>query len=317
MKKYINHILIIFLCIICGNINSQNLSPAAKNYIDEVITLLQSNSINKNKINWEDFRNDIYIHAKNSKTLEDTYPSISYAISKLGDHHSYFIAIIDTQDPSDLKLPPILQDEIVPENIGYIRIGFCMGDSEQNKNYINAVSEKIIKQDKSNIKGWIVDLRGNFGGNMAPMLLAIGPILGEGIVGYSYYPEGSYYTWNYKDGKLFDENGIWDTSTKNVQLKSENPYVAILTDNLTASSGEAVVIAFKERDKTKSFGSPTFGVSTGNRSHTLSDGSRINLTELVFADRKKRKYGNSVYPDVACDEKETLEKAIIWLLNQQ
>jgi len=39
--------------------------------------------------------------------------------------------------------------------------------------------------------------------------------------------------------------------------------------------------------KTKSFDTPTFGVSTSNRVYTLSDGSRINLTESVFAGRNK------------------------------
>jgi carboxyl-terminal processing protease len=316
MKKYLLYMLIVNIYTSCENRNSQNLSPIAKNYIDEVIALLQNNSINKNKMNWEEFKNDIYRHAKNAKTIENTYQSISYAISKLDDRHSYFVAKIDSQDTSDLKPLPFLQDEIVPENIGYIRIGFCMGDKEQTNNYINSVTEKIIKQDKTNKKGWIVDLRGNFGGNMWPMLVAIGPILGEGILGYSFYPDSSFYTWNYKDGKIYDENGVWGQSTNTYHLKSYTPYVAILTDNVTASSGEAVAIAFKGRDKTKSFGIQTFGVSTGNRLHTLSDGSRINLTECVFADRNKTKYGSSVNPDVKCDEKETLAKAVSWISNQ-
>ncbi|MBP6302467.1 MAG: S41 family peptidase [Bacteroidia bacterium] len=313
MKQYVFYILIVIFTS-CRNGDSHHISPVAKSYIDEVITLLQNNSINKNKINWEDFRNDVYRHAKGSRTIDQTYTSITYAIDKLEDHHSYFAANIVSQDTSDLKPLPILQDEIVPENIGYIRIGFCMGDEQQKNNYINSIVDKIAKQDKIRLKGWIVDLRGNFGGDMVPMLVAIGPILGEGILGYFFYPDSSFYTWNYKNGYLYDENGIWwEQSTNSYHLKSPNPYVAILTDNVTASSGEAVAIAFKGRNKTKSFGIPTFGVSTSNRSYTLSDGSRINLTVSVFADRNKIRYGSSVYPDVVCEEKETLVKAINWI----
>jgi carboxyl-terminal processing protease len=313
MKQNVFYILIVIFTS-CSNGDSRHISPVAKNYIDEVITLLQNNSINKNKINWEDFRNDVYRHAKGSRTIDQTYTSITYAIDKLEDHHSYFAANIVSQDTSDLKPLPILQDENVPENIGYIRIGFCMGDEQQKNNYINSIVDKIAKQDKIRLKGWIVDLRGNFGGDMVPMLVAIGPILGEGILGYFFYPDSSFYTWNYKNGYLYDENGIWwEQSTNSYHLKSPNPYVAILTDNVTASSGEAVAIAFKGRNKTKSFGIPTFGVSTSNRSYTLSDGSRINLTVSVFADRNKIRYGSSVYPDVVCEEKETLVKAINWI----
>ncbi len=312
MKQSVFYILTVILFTNCAN--SQNLSPISKGYIDEVIAVLQNNSINKNKINWEDFRNDVYRHAIGSKTIENTYPSITYAIGKLGDKHSYFAANIVSQDTSDLNPPPILLDEIVPENIGYIRIGFCMGDDQYKKNYINSVINKITKQDKQNLKGWIVDLRGNFGGDMVPMLVAISPILGDGVIGYSFYPDSSFNTWNNKNGYLYDETGIWwEQSTNTYHLKSPNPYVAILTDNITASSGEAVTIAFKGRSKTKSFGLPTFGVSTSNRVYTLSDGSRINLTVSVFADRNKTKYGNSVYPDVKCDEDKILEESINWI----
>lgn len=317
MKKYIYYILIACIYTSCGNIQAQNLSPIAKNYIDEVVNLLQKKSVNRKNINWKVFRNDIYCHAKGSVTIENTYPSISYAITKLDDHHSYFAPNIVVEDTNDLKPLPILKDEKVPENIGYIRVGFCMGNEKQTNNFINTITEKISKQDNSNLKGWIVDLRGNFGGNMWPMLVAIGPILGDGIIGYSFYPDGSFYSWNYSDGKIYSENGIVGQSNTTYHLLSPNPYVAILTDNVTASSGEAVTIAFKGRKKTKSFGIETFGVSTGNNSYTLSDGSRINLTECVFADRTKKKYGKSVYPDVICQENKTLAEAINWISNQQ
>ena len=316
MKKYVFYICSVSLFISCRYTDFQHPSPIAKSYIDEVITLLQNNSINKNQINWGNFRNDVYRHGRGSKTIVDTYPSITYAITRLGDNHSSFVANNLTPDTNDLKPLPILQDEIVPENIGYIRIGFCLGNEQQSYDYINSASKKILKQDNGNIKGWIVDLRGNFGGNMWPMLAAIGPILGEGILGYFVFPDNSFYPWSHKNGKVYDENGVWAQSTNTYHLKSPDPYVAILTDNFTASSGEAVAIAFKGRDKTKFFGSQTFEVSTSNRSHTLSDSSRIILTESVLADRNKTKYGSCVYPDVKCQEKETLGKAINWITSR-
>lgn len=316
MYKYILCFLIVLSFADCNDNTSRNISPIAKNYIDEVISILKNNSINKDKINWKDFTNDIYKKADGSITIENTYPSISYAIEKLNDKHSYFAANIKSTDSSELKPLPVLLDEIVPVNIGYIRLGYCMGSEIQMQSYIDTVFYKIMKQDNKNLKGWIVDLRGNFGGNMWKMLAAIGPILGEGVVGYFFYPNNSFYTWNYKDGKVYDENGIWG-SNKPYYLKSQSPYVAVLTDNVTASSGEAVAIAFKGRKKTKSFGKPTFGVSTSNRSYTLSDGSRINLTECLFADRNKIKYGKSVSPDLNCEENKTLQEAINWIQDQE
>ena len=46
------------------------------------------------------------------------------------------------------------------------------------------IQDQIKIMDHPYNIGWIVDLRGNGGGNMWPMLAGIGPILGEGIAGY-------------------------------------------------------------------------------------------------------------------------------------
>lgn len=304
--KFTTQLLLIICTFSCGVKQSNAISPVAKEYIEEVISLLEDKSINRNQIDWKAFREDIYLHANNAQKVEDTYPSIYLAVSKLQDGHSYF-APKNFHDEEDLKPLPVLSDEVVPPKIGYIRIPFCMGDDSDKAKYINEITTKIIAQDNTNLKGWIVDLRGNFGGDMSPMLLAVRPILGEGVLGHFYYPDNTYHVWNYEESEHLNS----------YRLKVENPYVAVLTDSLTASSGEAVTIAFKGRAKSKSFGSGTYGVSTGNKSHTLSDGSRINLTENTFADRNKVKYGKSVVPDIVCRENLTLQTALNWIGSQQ
>ena len=39
---------------------------------------------------------------------------------------------------------------------------------------------------------WIVDLRGNYGGNIWPMIAGVGPVLGEGIIGWIVYNDSEY-----------------------------------------------------------------------------------------------------------------------------
>src|SRR5437899_12878929 len=50
-------------------------------------------------------------------------------------------------------------------------------------------------------------------------------------------------------------------------------YRAVLTDESTASVGEAVAVAFIGRSNTRSFGQPTAGVPTGNVVYHLADGA--------------------------------------------
>ena len=49
--------------------------------------------------------------------------------------------------------------------------------------YAKTLQDSIRARDRVGLIGWIVDLRGNSGGNMWPMLAGVGPVLGEGVAG--------------------------------------------------------------------------------------------------------------------------------------
>ncbi len=52
------------------------------------------------------------------------------------------------------------------------------------KKFASLLQREIKELDQNEIDNWIIDLRGNTGGNMYPMYLGLSPILGEGIGGY-------------------------------------------------------------------------------------------------------------------------------------
>lgn len=309
---------LLFLFIVfssCKTTSTENsISPEATAYIDEVVTILKINSINHNKIDWIAFKAKVLAKAENAKTVEDTYPAIHLAIQLLGDGHSYFAPAVG-DNTEENGAPPMLTDEIVPNDIGYLRVRYCMGNNDQKQIYVNDLLKAIRQRDKDNLKGWIVDLRGNFGGDMLPMLLGTGPLLGDGILGYTAYPDGQMHSWNYNEGKFYYDD-IEDSDIKAKEyyrLKMPNPFVAVLTDTLTASSGEALTVAFKGREKTKSFGHKTYGVSRSNEKFVLSDGSNMLITVAVFADRNKKRYGHSIEPDKVVAPEKALHEAIKWL----
>lgn len=309
---------LLFLFIVfssCKTTSTENsISLEATAYIDEVVTILKANSINHNKIDWIAFKAKVLTKAENAKTVEDTYPAIHLAIQLLGDGHSYF-APVAGDNIEENGAPPTLEDEMVPNDIGYLRVRYCMGNNDQKQIYVDDLLKFIRQRDKGNLKGWIVDLRGNFGGDMLPMLLGTGPILGDGILGYTAYPDGQMHSWNYNEGKFYYDD-IEDSDIKAKEyyrLKMPNPFVAVLTDTLTASSGEALTVAFKGREKTKSFGHKTYGVSTSNQKFVLSDGSNMLITVAVFADRNKKRYGHSIEPDKVVASEKALHEAIKWL----
>ena len=304
---------ILSILVFAGCKSQHAIPKEASEYLTETLALLEENSVNQHQIDWKAFKIDVFERAKHVKDIKDTYPVISYAVSQLHDNHSYFKPITEAETTAENAPLPVLTDEITPADIGYIRIPFCIGTADDCHDYISTIRTKIALQSKKKLKGWIVDLRGNFGGNMWPMLLSLEPLIGNGTLGYFVDANESSEAWKMIEGKAYiADQLVMETKIVSKQDLS-NQFLAVLTDNQTASSGEAVAVAFKLRENSKSFGQPTFGVSTGCVSHELSDGSIINLAESTFADRGKTKFGKSIIPDFQVEENETLKAGIEWI----
>lgn len=295
-----------------------NGSPAAANYLNEIVGLMQANSINRNQINWTDFRAQVFARVQGAQTIADTYPAISLALGLLNDQHSFYTTAegMGIGNPSSRRCAAAsVSRPALPGDIGYVRVtAFSGTDAAAVRTFADSVQDQIRLADRSNLAGWIVDLRGNGGGNMWPMLAGVGPVLGDGIAGYFIPPSGFPSPWAYANGASTN-NGFAQAMVSSVYvLARTSPRVAVLTDNLVASSGEAVAISFRARPNARSFGTATCGLSTANQSYRLSDGAMLYLTTAVMADRTRLSYGDSITPDeVMQGDAAVVERAIEWL----
>ncbi len=183
--------------------------------------------------------------------------------------------------------------------------------------------QAIIRDQDSGLRcGWIVDLRGNTGGNMWPMLLGAAPLL-RATPGAE-EDVGSFAT--------VDGPSRWQLTTTSVRLggrvridlggpgyllKHPGAPAAVLIGPRTASSGEATVLAFRGRPQTRSFGQPTSGLSTANVMRPLVDGSALLLTTSVMQDRNGQGDGLKIEPDQRVEgDAATVAAAQAWLLAQ-
>ena len=276
-------------------------SPArARDYIEEVVGLMQTHSVRRLEIDWEAFRDSVFSTAAEARTIEETYPAIRVALKLLGDGHTSFRAVtgdvIFERTRACVAFVPRALPEL-PAGIGYVRIPGFGGTPDEATGFAQAIQEAIRLQDREDMGGWIVDLRGNPGGNMWPMIAGVGPILGEGTAGYFIHPDGTERIWGYRAGIAQLDDAAAQNVSEPYRLKRESPRVAVLTDGRVASSGEAVAIAFKKRPETRFFGSATCGLSTANQGFAMSDGAALVLTVALMADRTGQTYGNQVLPD--------------------
>ena len=281
-------------------------SAAAVSYMSAALDIMQAHSIRRYEIDWESFRSDAMRWMGEAQTTSDTYSALRKAIVALGDHHSFLIT------PSNVSAQGVpfgtgitaIDARVLPPGIGYIYIPGFDGQGSEATTFADALQEAVENLDSSDPCGWVVDLRRDVGGNMWPMIAGIGPVLGEGNLGSFVDPDSLRSIWYYADGEagMRFPNGH-ETVTAAVSgtpyslAASEPPPVAVLYGPYTASSGEAVAIAFRGRPLARSFGQPTSGLSTANANYPLSDGALLVLTVATDVDRTGQIYGAELQPD--------------------
>ena len=311
---------------------TSTLSPQAALYLDAAVRIMESFSIKKNEIDWAEFRATTFEQAEaiSAQTTEDTYPMIVDALERIGDNHSFFQPASTPQQlvgqfGQALRDGPNTADpmsELIEAGVGYIDVPAFSGGGTEGNALALSYHQLIESVDTADaVCRWVVDLRGNTGGNMWPMVAGIGPILGADTIGMFVDPDSIVQTWFYAaDGTSGLDEGIIAAADPAYALSSQ-PNVAVLHDSMTASSGEAVAIAFRGRPASRSFGTETWGVSTANQGFSLSDGAVIFLTVSTMADREGTLYGQRVVPDELVFGAKTgdratdaaLDAAVTWL----
>jgi carboxyl-terminal processing protease len=324
--------------VACGGQDLARSSPA--DYLNKALNIIQSRALKSGHVDWKLVRAKSLELAAGAKSTSDTYPAINYALAQLGDNHSFLVGQNGNAtrrfEPSGAQ--PIIQERVESNDILQLddkRFGFIVisglgaaSETAAAKRYAESLQKTIDRIAKQKPSGWIVDLRGNTGGNMWPMIVGVGPLLGSGTLGFFQYSKLSV-PWYYERGQAGFENVLGKHANfkigESIADCAENVSVAILIDGATGSSGEAVSISFKGRPNTRFFGQHTFGLSTANEDMKLGDGAVIFLTTSVEADRNHVLYASGVAPDVSVEQGDTplgsakdpcIKAALGWLKTQ-
>jgi len=306
------------LCLTAALEAADAISPAAKAYLDTAMQVMQEHFLHRDKIDWEQLKRETLAQAAGAQTAVETYPAIRFALGKLGDHHSFLeltpalmseaskhgIATwappaAPPRDPTKPAMPSPFRSRRAAEGamvvgaakpIAQVVIPLFSGpDLDGFATKIQGVIADLAAKKPC---GWIVDLRGNGGGNIWPMMAGVGPILGEGPLGGHWYYE------NGRSGDRADKDDPYYAKSNGPPVKlSGTPPVAVLIDRDTASSGEGIAIAFRGRPGTRFFGESTAGLATSTFPYELSDGAKMYLVIGAMVDRSGSEYPLGVAPD--------------------
>jgi len=310
---------------------------AARSYVDGAIDLMRDSSYYSSRVDWTAVRAAAHAEAAGSTTYAATYPAILTALAALGDRHSSLQppAPGASADRAGVTAHPAdsLDGELLGGRYGYVRVPTFAPTSRSYQlasAFADTLQGLVRAVDGGAPCGWVVDLRHSLGDSVWPMLTGIGPILGAGSsLGSFLDAKGTILTWWYDAGAsgLTNEFGVsgeaMKVSSAPYALRAQNPPVAVLTDSLTAAGEEGLVVAFRGRPSTRTFGAATYGVPTATTSIRLIDGATLTLTRWLYRDRNGRPYDAPIAPDepvaqsgAPATDDATVTAATAWLATQ-
>jgi len=234
-------------------------------------------------------------------TMEQAYDVCREALKVAGGKHS-FISTVERQQASaaeDQKTEPSVT--VIDDGIVLITLPHFSGQTrEDNQRYAWAVLDAL--PEASDIKGVVIDLRGNTGGNMYPMIAAV----------HRFLPDDTILRFK---SRQFSTPVTKDFILSNVDIHEQLLIpcaIALLTDEWTASSGEATLLCFRGLDNVRTFGAPTAGYASANTPYRMPDGSQLVLTTSCDMARTGEIFcDDPIAPDVPSDH--PLEDALTWL----
>ncbi|MDI9275207.1 S41 family peptidase [Stenotrophomonas sp. PFBMAA-4] len=307
-------------------------SPEA---LEQMLHLLETQALYRDRVDWNDVRARLAAagddRAQQRRVLDE-------AATRSSRGHGRWISPSQQRERSGRAQrlnagqgAALAESPAVDARIGVLKVGPFVEDlqrSEQERHdarkaYALALQQRIVDLDDGTRCAWVVDAGSNGGGNMWPMLLGLLPLLrgtpdAQGALIGAFRSADGLQWWRQGEGEV-RQDGTQGLRSRQAayRLRAGSAPVAVLIGARTASSGEAVALAFRGQAGSRSFGQPSAGFSTGNRPVTLVDGTTLLLTHNVMADRNGQGDGAKLQPDeTTATGPATLAAAQAWLLAQ-
>ena len=287
MKK-ISIILAALLIVSCGDANRQ--------YVRKAIRIMDKQGLFAEGPDWDSAKAEAL--SATPESMEEAQEVVRTAAKVAGGKHSFLqlAGSVVADATSEWPSPEVTFSE---GGIPVVSLPHFSGNHEEGVKYASAVLSAIPED----ISGVVIDLRGNTGGNMYPMIAAVHRFLpnDDQTLRFRTRSKTQWIPLSY----AVQSAGVLQ------QSRIECP-VAILTDSLTASSGEATLICFRGLDYVRVFGGPTAGYASANQPFPLPGGDLLVLTTGCDVARTGEVFcDDPIDPDVLTET--PLEDALAWI----
>ncbi|WP_271985513.1 S41 family peptidase [Pseudoclavibacter terrae] len=291
-------------------------SPAA--LVEEAAQVLEEHGLYSGG-DWSAERDVLLAAGASATTLEEAHDLIAAAAFDAGGRHARFLPADEreaayTEAPS---APPTV--EATQGRTVTITVSAIGHEGPLAEEYARTGVEGLSALADANTCGFVVDLRGNWGGNAFPMLGAVSPLFDTSEVAGFVDRDGE------RDAITVSTESA--TSTDGYELRFDSDAdidadafgvkpIAVLQDFYTASAAEMVLAGFSGQGNVRTFGEKSNGLATGVEGFLLSDGSEILLTTSRFTDRTGAVMPEPIQPDISALTGDASATAHDWLAEQ-
>ncbi|WP_164546422.1 S41 family peptidase [Corynebacterium hylobatis] len=280
------------------------LPPTPERYAAVVLDTVQQRGVYAASPEFERARAAAEQAAGQAEDIDEIHDELNAALIAAGGKHSRLLSPEEMSDylATSAEQPTVtVQDRIAVATVPAHRLE---DDSQVYAETLAYGLEEAIGQGACVV---VVDLRGNTGGDMGPMLGGLSGLLPDG-------PAMSFVDRHSEQPVVIEGNSVrGGGSMVGIEgVDKHNLPVAVLVDEMTGSSGEMTMLAFRGLDNARSFGVPTAGYTTGNMVVTMPDQAQMMLTVVQVKDRTGEIFNDTpIDPDEVTDD--AMDEARNWL----
>lgn len=282
--------------------------PSPTAYVEDALATMDARGYFTSDPEWPGTRKAALEQAKDAPDLAATHSALKAALKVAGGKHSGFFAPGESlaKEQPERDLPTVTTSgkvtTIALPKVTVDDPAFLATYAQQTADAIAAAAPQTC--------GWILDLRHNHGGNMWPMAAAVSALLPDGP-GMGFVDRtGNRSVTAIKGREVLLGGNVQSKAA--IKGKLDQP-VAVLQDEETGSSAEAMALMFRPGERFRSFGTATAGYASANESVQLYDGASMLLTTAIDIDRSGQPYPDTIPPDEATAADQAPAAAAAWL----
>lgn len=284
------------------------LPPSPERYAVAVLDIAQQRGIHASSPEFAEARSAAEQAAEQADDVSEIHDELNVALEAAGGKHSRL------QTPDEMQeglARPAAQPGVTTEGGVATAAVPAHRVEHDSQTYADTLARGLHDATENGACGVVVDLRGNGGGDMGPMVAGLSALIPDG--------PAMHFVDRHSEQPVIVEGNSVQGGGSPVSADGVGKYsvpVAVLGDDGTGSSGEMTMLAFRGLENSRSFGETTAGYTSANMVFDMPDGAQVMITVAQVRDRTGNVFNDTpIGPDMPTDGDPT-DAAKHWLATE-